>query len=264
MARKGPPRWLQAARLRGQGPKPGEPADWLERAFGRAGVMPRAEAQTAIRAGRVTVNGRPETEPMAPVKAGDDVRLDGAPVRLGAEVLALMLHKPAGLVTAGHDPEGVGTVFEHLRRVLPPELQRYEWLAIGRLDRDTTGLLLFTNHERLVAHGARPETHLPKRYEASVAGEPTDAALEPLRRGLTLDDGPTLPAGARLLGPSRVELVLTEGRHHQVKRMLAAVGFPVLTLHRSRVGEVTLDVPEGQARRLSAEELRRGLGFAGA
>jgi 23S rRNA pseudouridine2605 synthase/16S rRNA pseudouridine516 synthase len=177
-------------------------------------------------------------------------------------VLALMLHKPAGLVTAGHDPEGTGTVFEHLRRVLPPELQRYEWLAIGRLDRDTTGLLLFTNDERLVAHGARPETHLPKRYEAEVAGEPADASLEPLRRGIVLEDGPALPAQARVLGPGRVELLLTEGRHHQVKRMLQAVGFPVRALHRSRVGGVTLDVPVGQVRRLSAEEVRQGLGFS--
>jgi 23S rRNA pseudouridine2605 synthase/16S rRNA pseudouridine516 synthase len=145
--------------------------------------------------------------------------------------------------------------------VLPPELRGYEWYAVGRLDRDTTGLLLFTNEERLVAHATSPETHVPKRYVAEVAGQPSEAALQKLREGLVLEDGPTRPAGARLLAPSRVELVLTEGRHHQVKRMLAAVGHPVRTLHREAVGEVSLDVPEGSYRFLTEIEVHEGLQF---
>lgn len=261
MGRKGEPRWLKAARLRREAPKPGERPDWLARALGRAGVMKRAEAEEAIRDGRVAVGGRVEREPFAPVRAGAEIRVDGRTVDLSAETIALMLHKPAGLVTAGTDPEGTGTVFEHLARVLPPELSRYEWLASGRLDRDTTGLLLFTNEERLVAHVTSPESHLPKRYEAEVDGQPTEAALEPLRQGIELEDGPARPAKARVLGPGRVELILMEGRHHQVKRMLAAVGFPVRALHRAQVGEVVLDVPVGQVRRLTATEVTRGLGF---
>ncbi len=162
---------------------------------------------------------------------------------------------------AGTDPESVGTVFERLREVLPAELQCFEWYAIGRLDRDTTGLLLFTNDERVVQHGTSPDTHLPKRYVADVAGRPSEEALARLREGLVLDDGPTRPAGARLLGPERVELVLTEGRHHQVKRMLAAVGHPVRTLHREAVGTVVLDVPVGTWRKLSESEVSEGLGF---
>jgi 23S rRNA pseudouridine2605 synthase/16S rRNA pseudouridine516 synthase len=124
-------------------------------------------------------------------------------------------------------------------------------------------LLLFTNEERLVAHATSPETHVSKRYVTEVEGQPSQEALRRLREGVGLDDGPTRPAGARLLAPSRVELVLTEGRHHQVKRMLAAVGHPVRTLHREAVGEVTLDVPEGTCRLLTDAEVRQGLDFGG-
>jgi 23S rRNA pseudouridine2605 synthase/16S rRNA pseudouridine516 synthase len=239
----------------------GSRADWLARALGRAGVMPRAEAERAIREGRVEVEGRVERDPFAPVHAGSAVRVEGVPRSLEARTRAVMFHKPAGVVVHGSDPEGQGTVFERLRAVLPPELQGYEWYAVGRLDRDTTGLLLFTNEERLVAHATSPETHVPKRYVAEVAGRPSEAALERLREGVGLEEGPTRPAGARLLAPSRVELVLTEGRHHQVKRMLAAVGHPVRTLHREAVGGVCLDIAEGTCRLLTDAEVTQGLGF---
>jgi 23S rRNA pseudouridine2605 synthase/16S rRNA pseudouridine516 synthase len=187
--------------------------------------------------------------------------VDGQVRSLEAPLRVLMFHKPAGVIVAGKDPEGVGTVFERLRSVLPAELQGFEWYAIGRLDRDTTGLLLFTNDERVVQHGTSPEKNLPKRYVADVAGRPSEEALSRLREGLVLEDGPTRPAGARLLAPGRVELVLTEGRHHQVKRMLAAVGHPVQALHREAVGSVVLDVPVGAWRRLSDTEVAEGLGF---
>jgi 23S rRNA pseudouridine2605 synthase/16S rRNA pseudouridine516 synthase len=252
------PRWLEAARRRGA--EDGA-SDWLARALGRAGVLPRAEAEAAIREGRVEVDGRVEREPFAPVRPGQRVRVDGEARSLEAEVLALMFHKPSGPVVHGSDPEGVGTVFERLRAVLPEALRGYEWHAVGRLDRDTTGLLLFTNDERLVRHVTSPETHLAKRYVAKVAGLPSEAALQRLREGLVLEDGPTRPAGARLREPDVVELTLTEGRHHQVKRMLAEVGHPVRRLHREAVGGVALDVPEGGWRRLEDVEVAEGLGF---
>ncbi len=223
--------------------------------------MPRVEAEQAIREGRVEVGGRVEREPFAPVQPGVEVRVDGQVRGLEAPLLVLMFHKPAGVIVAGKDPEGVGTVFERLRSALPAELRGFEWYAIGRLDRDTTGLLLFTNDERVVQHGTSPERHLPKRYVAEVAGRPSEEALSRLREGLVLEDGPTRPAGARLLAPDRVELVLTEGRHHQVKRMLAAVGHPVRILHREAVGSVVLDVPLGAWRRLSDTEVAEGLEF---
>lgn len=262
MARKTKtPRWLQAARLRQESVEEGNRADWLARALGRAGVLPRLEAERAIREGRVEVDGRVEREPFAPVTRASVVRVDGRERQLEAPLHVLMFHKPAGVVVAGTDPEGTGTVFERLRAVLPEALQGFEWYAVGRLDRDTTGLLLFTNDERVVQHGTSPETHVAKRYVAGVAGQPGEQALARLREGLELEDGPTRPAGARLLAADCVELVLTEGRHHQVKRMLAEVGHPVRRLHREAVGGVALDVPEGGWRRLEDVEVAEGLGF---
>ncbi|AFE10163.1 RsuA family pseudouridine synthase [Corallococcus coralloides DSM 2259] len=262
MARKQrTPRWLEAARRRGPEAPAGPGADWLTRALGRAGVLPRAEAEQAIRDGRVEVDGRVEREPFAPVGEGTRVRVDGVERALTRQVRVLMFHKTSGPVVHGSDPEGVGTVFERLRAVLPPELQGFEWYAVGRLDRDTTGLLLFTNDEQLVRHSTAPETHLPKRYVARVEGQPPEPALARLREGLMLEDGPTRPAEAVLRAPDVVALTLTEGRHHQVKRMLAAVGHPVLALHREAVGQVVLDVAEGAWRELSGAEVAQGLGF---
>ncbi len=248
------PKWLEAARRRGPGDVSDEGhADWLARALGRAGVLPRAEAEAAIREGRVEVDGRVEKEPFAPVRPGMEVRLDGQVRGLGAPVRVLMFHKPAGPVVHGSDPEGVGTVFERLRAKLTAPLHGFEWLAVGRLDRNTTGLLLFTNDERVVRHATSPETHLPKRYVARVEGRPSEAALQRLRDGLVLEDGPTRPAEARLRAPDVVALTLTEGRHHQVKR--------VLTLHREAVGGVELNVEEGAWRLLEEGELTEGLRF---
>ncbi|MBF5043895.1 rRNA pseudouridine synthase [Aggregicoccus sp. 17bor-14] len=260
MKRTRVPRWLQAARLRPPGQEAESEGRWLTRALARAGVLPLAEAEAAVRAGRVEVAGSVEREPLRPLAPGAAVRLDGRLLELeAAPAHVLLLHKPAGLVVAGADPEGRGTVFEHLRRVLPPALQGFEWYAVGRLDRDTTGLLLFTNAPELISRIAAPDRALPKRYVAGVEGLPAEAALARLRDGLVLEDGPTRPALARLRDDGRVELTLTEGRHHQVKRMLAAVGHPVRTLHREAVGEVALDVPEGGWRLLTEAEREQGL-----
>jgi 23S rRNA pseudouridine2605 synthase/16S rRNA pseudouridine516 synthase len=173
-----------------------------------------------------------------------------------------MLHKPAGAICAASDPEGIGTVFEVLERTLRPELKRYGWHAVGRLDRDTTGLLLFTNDEKLVAHVASPHTHLAKRYIARVSGKLTEKRLNALRRGIVLSDGPARPAKATIRGTDVVELTLTEGKYHQVKRMLGSVGLPVMTLHRVAIGELELDVAEGCARLLNTDEIIRALKFA--
>src|SRR5262249_38600403 len=152
------------------------------------------------------------------------------------------------VVSAGRDRRG--TVFDVLLPQLTEEQARYGWHAVGRLDVDTTGLLLFTNDERFVAHATSPETHPPKRYLATVHEKVTGAMLEPRRQGVTRDDGPARPASARVREKGLVELTLTEGRNHQVKRMLAAVGLPVLALHREAVGALALDVPEGCYREL--------------
>jgi pseudouridine synthase len=223
--------------------------------------MPLKEAEAAIRAARVTVNGRAVLQPHTLLRAGDAVRLDRRSLRLDARTQVLAFHKPAGCVTSHQDASGHPTVFDRLLPALPTELRSFGWHAVGRLDVDTTGLLLFTNDEHFVAHATSPELKLPKTYRAQVQGTPDDQRLAPLRRGIPLGSKKTAPAGARVLSPTEVELVLTEGGFHQVKRMLGAVGLPVRALHRSAVGGVTLDVQVGAVRPLTDAEVRTGLRY---
>jgi len=198
----------------------------------RAGVASRRKADELIKAGRVTVNGEPG-QLNTFVGSRDVVELDGR--RLALQPLAyVLLHKPAGVVTTASDPQGRRTVVDlvdHPARVVP----------VGRLDADTTGALLLTNDGELAHRLAHPRYEVEKLYEVDVEGEPGDDALERLRSGVELDDGPTAPAQVRRLGPSKLELAIHEGRKHQVKRMLEAVGHPVTRLHRSRYAGLDLD-----------------------
>lgn len=261
MARKRTPKWLVAASQHpGEWPK-GQKPDWISRVLGRAGVVPPEGLEAALAAGRATINGRPARELLTLVRASDEVRFDGALVPYRPPPRVLMLHKPPQTVCTTRDPDGHRTVFDVLQPALPAGLARFTWLCVGRLDRDTTGLLLFTSDERFVGHATAPDKELPKRYLATVRGEPDEAKLQQLREGIVLHDGPTRPAMARLRGPGLVELTITEGRNHQVKRMLGAVGLPVKALHREAVGALELDVPEGGLRELSLDEIRGALRF---
>jgi 23S rRNA pseudouridine2605 synthase len=215
----------------------------------RSGVASRRGADELIKAGRVTVNGEPG-QLNTFVGTDDRVEVDGAPVA-GQRLAYVLLHKPAGVVTTARDPRGRRTVVDlvrHESRVVP----------VGRLDADTTGALLLTNDGELAHRLAHPRYGVEKVYEADVAGRPGQEALRRLREGVELDDGRTAPAGARPLGPSRVELVLHEGRNRQVKRMLEAVGHPVRRLHRSRYAGLTLEGLEpGAWRELEPSEVER-------
>jgi 23S rRNA pseudouridine2605 synthase len=215
----------------------------------RAGVASRRGADELIKAGRVRVNGEPGRLNTF-VADGDRVELDGEP--LARQRLAyLLLHKPAGVVTTAHDPHGRPTVVE-----LVPSEPRV--VPVGRLDADTTGVLLLTNDGPLAHRLAHPRYEVEKVYEAEVEGRPDEATLDRLRTGVMLDDGLTAPAAARFLGPSRVELAIHEGRKHQVKRMLEAVGHPVRRLHRSRYAGLTVaDLKPGEWRELKADEVER-------
>ena len=223
--------------------------------------MPESEAEAAIRAGRVKLAGRVTREPLALVRPHDRVEVDGRKVSLSAPTIVLAFHKPAGTLTSQRDIEGRPTVFDVLLPTLPSDLAAYQWHAVGRLDRETTGLLLFTNDERFVSHATLPKTHLPKRYVAEVLGNPDREKLAPLEKGIELRDGPTRPAKVHVRSPNVVEITITEGRNHQVKRMFGAVKLSVTRLHREAIGDVVLDVPEGKWRRLRPEEIR-SLGYA--
>ena len=163
----------------------------------------------------------------------------------------MLLHTPAGVVTTARDPQGRTTVVDLVRhdaRVVP----------VGRLDADTTGALLLTNDGQLAHRLAHPRYGVEKVYEVDVDGEPTDERLARLREGVPLDDGVTAPARAQRLGATRLELVLHEGRKHQVKRMCDAVGLPVVRLHRSRYDGLGLgDLAPGEWRELEPEEVER-------
>jgi len=215
----------------------------------RAGVASRRGADEVILAGRVRVNGEPG-QLNTFVGAADRVEVDGrevAPQRLAY----VLLNKPAGVLTTARDPQRRRTVVELLP--LEPRV-----VPVGRLDADTTGALLLTNDGPLAHRLAHPRYGVEKTYEAEVEGDPDEAALKRLRDGVELEDGPTAPARVRRLGPGRVELVLHEGRKHQVKRMLAAVGHPVVRLQRSGYAGLTVDGLEpGAWRRLEPVEVER-------
>ena len=219
----------------------------------RAGVASRRGAGELIKAGRVTVNGEPG-QLNTFVRSRDRVRVDGTLVTL-QRLAYILLNKPAGVVTTARDPQGRRTVVD----LVPPEPRV---VPVGRLDADTTGALLLTNDGPLSHRLAHPRYGVEKVYVADVEGEPTDAALQQLRDGIELDDGPTAPARVRRLGPNRIELALHEGRNRQVRRMLEAVGHPVTRLHRSAYAGLTLEGLEpGQWRELEpseVDELRAG------
>jgi len=213
----------------------------------RAGVSSRRGADDLIRAGRVAVNGR-EGELGTFVSPGDVVSLDGR--ELSAQELAyVLLHKPPGTVTTASDPQGRPTVVGlvgHRVRAVP----------VGRLDVDTTGALLLTNDGQLAHRLAHPRYEVEKTYVAEVEGDPDPEALLRLAQGIELEDGRTAPARTRRLAAGRIELVLHEGRKHQVKRMCAAVGHPVRRLERSRYAGLGLEgLAQGEWRELSADEV---------
>jgi len=213
----------------------------------RAGVASRRRADELIKTGRVRVNGEPG-QLNTFVGRGDTVEVDGRTVR--AQRLAyVLLNKPAGTVTTARDPQRRPTVVDVgdlPGRVVP----------VGRLDVDTTGALLLTNDGPLAHRLAHPRYGVEKTYVVEVQGEPDDAALGRLARGIELEEGPTAPAQARRLGPSRIELTIHEGRNRQVKRMFEAIGHPVRRLHRSAYAGLTLEGLEpGQWRELEPSEV---------
>lgn len=208
----------------------------LDRFLSHAAGLTRSEAQRAVRAGRVAIDGTPARDAALKVAQGAAVTLDGAPVGPRGPRY-LMLHKPAGCVCATTD--GLHpTVLD----LLPPAT-RAGLHVVGRLDLDVTGLVLLTDDGDWSHRVTAPRRKCPKTYLADLA-EPIDGnALATLQRGVRLrgEERDTDPAAVERLGPARVRISVTEGRYHQVKRMFAAVGNRVVALHREQVGPVSLD-----------------------
>ncbi len=228
----------------------------LQKFLARAGVASRRSSEKLITAGRVRVNGAVVTELGTKVDpACDEVLLDGAPVGLPESSHTLMLNKPAGYLTTMSDPQGRPCVAD-----LVPVAEYPGLYPIGRLDFDTTGLLLFSTDGELGHALLHPSHHVSKTYRAKVEGLPKKADLERLAGGVRLEDGMTAPAEVALIDAGKeasvIELTIHEGRKRQVKRMCEAVGHPVLELHRLSFGPLALgSLGVGCYRELAPEEL---------
>lgn len=229
----------------------------LQKFLARAGVASRRGSEDLMTAGRVSVNGQVVTELGSKVDPKVDmVCVDGREVHLEDDSVYLMLYKPKGYLTTMDDPQGRPCVAQLVPRDLYPGLY-----PVGRLDKDTTGLLLFTTDGDMGQHLLHPKHHVDKTYQAHVDGVPDEVDLARLSGGIMLDDGLTAPARVRIVakrpdGSSDIELVIHEGRKRQVKRMCSAVHHPVLDLHRSSFGPLELvDVEEGSWRLLRDDEV---------
>jgi 23S rRNA pseudouridine2605 synthase len=231
------------------------PLKTLERAFSKAGLGSRTDAREWIAAGRVRVNGRVASNPDQWVDLEKDgITLDGKPLR-AAEPTYILLYKPKGYLTTWRDPAGRPTIYDLAA-------DAGTWLSpVGRLDLDTSGLLLLTNDTVFAERVTNPDHKVPKTYQVKAATPLSDEQLDRLRRGVELKDGPTRPAEVKRLrdGPKHThfEITITEGRNRQVRRMLEAVDSKVSKLVRTAIGPIRIgDLPIGKWRHLTAEEMR--------
>jgi 23S rRNA pseudouridine2605 synthase len=231
------------------------PLKTLERVLSKAGAGSRVDARGWIRAGRVTVNGQVVRDPDSWIDMGRDrVRLDGKPLQ-ARERIYLLLYKPTGYLTTYRDPRGRPTVYD-----LIADLGTFV-SPVGRLDLDTSGLLLMTNDNQLAERVTNPASHVPKTYLVKASMRLTDEQLQQLRDGVELADGPTRPARVRRVRDSEkythLEITLTEGRNRQVRRMIEALGATVLKLVRVKIGSISIGVLQiGKWRLLTEREVR--------
>ena len=231
----------------------------LQKILSQAGIASRRAAEGLMAEGRVVVNSRTVREMGTKADpATDDIRVDGRRISVTARRRYILLNKPSGYVTTRSDPQRRPTVVDLLRGV-----REYVY-PVGRLDYDTEGLLLLTNDGDLAAKLAHPRHGIERTYEARVAGMPDANALERLRRGIPLDGRSTQPAVVTLLNKGRRDregillLTIREGRNRQVRRMCEAVGHPVRSLRRIRIGSLEdRTLKPGQWRDLTAVEVRR-------
>ena len=230
----------------------------LQKILSQAGIASRRAAEKLIADGRVMVNGTTVLEMGTKADAAsDDIRVDGRRIKSAEPLRYILLHKPAGYVTTRSDPQRRPTVIDLLHGV-----REYVY-PVGRLDYDTSGLLILTNDGELAARLTHPRHGVERTYEARVAGVPDAGALARLRKGIPLDGRRTLPAEVSVLTRGRAErdsivvMTIREGRNRQVRRMCEAVGHPVRALARTRIGPIRdRRLKPGIWRELRSEELR--------
>lgn len=223
----------------------------LAKFLAHGGVASRRKAELIISKGRVTVGGEVVTDPARDVGEGDDVRVDGSRVAGTEEREVWAVNKPVGVVSTAREPGARPAVVE----LVDSPARLY---PVGRLDADSTGLLLLSNDGALANRLTHPRYEVPKAYRVELRRPPSEGDLRRLAAGVELDDGPTAPAEVRRRGEREVEVVLREGRNRQLRRMAEAVGNRVVSLRRIRFGPVELgDLPEGGARRLSPDEIAK-------
>jgi 23S rRNA pseudouridine2605 synthase len=228
----------------------------LARYLAHGGVASRRAAEEVIRGGRVTIAGQVVTDPARDVDEKSGVEVDGRPVA-PEEREVWAVHKPAGVVSTAREPGGRRAVTE----LVPSERRLY---PVGRLDADSTGLILLTNDGELANRLTHPRYEVPKTYAVRLERAPSGGDLERLRGGVGLEDGPTAPAQVKRVGEREIEITISEGRNRQVRRMAEAVGNRVEALRRTRIGSVDLgDLESGRSRRLSAEEVSALRAFPG-
>jgi 23S rRNA pseudouridine2605 synthase len=223
----------------------------LAKYLAHSGVASRRAAEKLIANGRVTVGGQPVTDPARDVDERSGVAVDGSPVAPEPrEVYAL--NKPPGVISTARDPGGHPTVVS----LVPSRRRLY---PVGRLDAESTGLILLTNDGELANRLMHPRYEVPKTYRVDVRPSPvSEASLRALREGVELEDGPTAPARVRRLAPGRIEITIREGRNRQVRRMCEAVGHRVTALERVAFGPLRLKgLDEGAHRRLTEAEVER-------
>jgi 23S rRNA pseudouridine2605 synthase len=222
----------------------------LAKYLAHGGVASRRKAEEIIAKGIVTVGGEVVVDPARDVDDGDDVRVNGAPV--GAEAREVWaVNKPAGVVSTAREPGERRAVVE----LVDSKARLY---PVGRLDADSSGLLLLTNDGALANQLTHPKYEVPKTYRARLGKPVKERELKRLGEGVELEDGPTAPAEVRRIALHEIEIVLREGRNRQVRRMVEAVGNRVVDLRRIAFGPLKLgNLKEGQARRLSAAEIKK-------
>ncbi len=223
----------------------------LAKHLAHCGVASRRACETLVAEGRVTLAGRVVRDPARDVSADAEVAVDGRPVQGFEQAVVYALHKPVGVLSTASDPHGRATVVE----LVPGERRRL--YPVGRLDMDSSGLILLSNDGPLAHALTHPSFEVRKTYEARVGGgRVSERSLRTLREGVRLEDGRTAPARVERLGEGRLRITIHEGRNRQVRRMLDAVGHPVLELRRVAFGPLRLDgLAEGAHRRLGEAEV---------